>query len=62
MGEIRTSIGWLHPGYETAAGSKVPCMVALRLEVDLRQRLDQRGCEESRPDLKRDLARSGRQS
>jgi hypothetical protein len=39
----------------TTIGHIVGCFLALRLEVDLQQRLDQRGVEASWPDVMRDL-------
>ena len=45
-----------HHRDETTIGHIVACFLALRLEVDLQRRLDERGCQVSWPDLMRDLA------
>lgn len=45
-----------HHRDETTIGHIVACFLALRLEVDLQRRLDERGCKVSWPDLMRDLA------
>ncbi len=45
-----------HHRDETTIGHIVACFLALRLEVDLQRRLDERGCTASWPDLMRDLA------
>jgi hypothetical protein len=44
-----------HPRDETTIGHIVGCFLALRLEVDLQRRLDERNVEVSWPDLMRDL-------
>lgn len=44
-----------HHRDDTSIGHIVACFLALRLEVDLQQRLDQRQAEVSWPDLMRDL-------
>jgi hypothetical protein len=45
-----------HHRDNTSAGHLVACFLALRLEVDLQQRLDARKVDVSCPDLMRDLA------
>lgn len=45
-----------HHRDETTIGHIVACFLALRLEVDLQRRLDERGCTVSWPDLMRHLA------
>ena len=45
-----------HHRDDTTIGHIVGCFLALRLEVDLQQRLDERGSHVSWPDLMRDLA------
>lgn len=45
-----------HHRDDTSIGHIVACFLALRLEVDLQRRLDDRGVEVSWPDLMRDLA------
>jgi hypothetical protein len=45
-----------HHRDDTTIGHIVGCFLALRLEVDLQRRLDERGAEVSWPDLMRDLA------
>jgi hypothetical protein len=45
-----------HHRDETTIGHIVACFLALRLEVDLQRRLDERSCTTSWPDLMRDLA------
>jgi Transposase DDE domain len=45
-----------HHRDETTIGHIVACFLALRLEVDLQRRLDERGCTVSWPELMRDLA------
>jgi len=45
-----------HHRDDTTVGHIVGCFLALRLEVDLQMRLDERGAEVSWPDLMRDLA------
>jgi len=44
-----------HQNDEAIVGHIVACFLALRLEVDLQRRLDERGAELSWPDLMRDL-------
>ena len=44
-----------HHRDDTSIGHIVACFLALRLEVDLQRRLDERGVEISWPDLMRDL-------
>ena len=44
-----------HHRDDTTVGHLVACLLALRLEVDLQRRLDQRGCTVAWPDLMRDL-------
>lgn len=45
-----------HHRDDTTIGHIVACFLALRLEVHLQRRLDERGCASSWPDLMRDLA------
>jgi transposase len=45
-----------HHNDESSIGHIVACFLALRLEVDLQRRLDQRGVDISWPDLVRDLS------
>jgi hypothetical protein len=45
-----------HHRDDTTIGHIVACFLALRLEVHLQRRLDERGCTASWPDLMRDLA------
>jgi hypothetical protein len=45
-----------HHRDDTSIGHIVACFLALRLEVDLQRRLDERGCDVSWPDLMRDLS------
>lgn len=45
-----------HHRDDTSIGHIVGCFLALRLEVDLQRRLDERGCDTSWPDLMRDLS------
>jgi hypothetical protein len=45
-----------HKRDDTTVGHIVGCFLALRLEVDLQRRLDERGVETSWPDVMRDLA------
>jgi len=45
-----------HHRDDTTVGHIVGCFLALRLEVDLQRRLDERGVEVAWPDLMRDLA------
>lgn len=45
-----------HHRDDTSIGHIVACFLALRLEVDLQRRVDERGVEVSWPDLMRDLA------
>lgn len=45
-----------HQNDEAIVGHVVACFLALRLEVDLQRRLDERGAEVSWPELMRDLA------
>ena len=45
-----------HQSDEAIVGHVVACFLALRLEVDLQRRLDERGAEVSWPELMRDLA------
>jgi hypothetical protein len=45
-----------HHRDDTSIGHIVACFLALRLEVDLQRRLDERGIDVSWPDLMRDLA------
>jgi hypothetical protein len=45
-----------HHRDDTTIGHIVGCFLALRLEVDLQRRLDERGIEAAWPDLMRDLA------
>jgi hypothetical protein len=45
-----------HHRDDTTIGHIVGCFLALRLEVDLQRRLDERGADVSWPDLMRDLA------
>jgi hypothetical protein len=45
-----------HHRDDTSIGHIVGCFLALRLEVDLQRRLDERECATSWPDLMRDLA------
>lgn len=45
-----------HHRDDTTLGHIVGCFLALRLEVDLQRRLDERGVDASWPDLMRDLA------
>lgn len=44
-----------HQNDEAIAGHIAACFLALRLEVDLQRRLDERGSQVSWPDLMRDL-------
>jgi hypothetical protein len=44
-----------HHNDDTSVGHIVACFLALRLEVDLQRRLDERGVDGSWPDLMRDL-------
>jgi hypothetical protein len=45
-----------HHRDDTTIGHIVGCFLALRLEVDLQRRLDERGVDVAWPDLMRDLA------
>jgi hypothetical protein len=45
-----------HQSDQAIVGHIVACFLALRLEVDLQRRLDERGAQASWPDLMRDLA------
>lgn len=45
-----------HHRDDTSIGHIVACFLALRLEVDLQRRLDERGCDASWPDVMRDLS------